>query len=206
MTTIRTEAELEAIYGGLGEIAPASSAKVADHVTPSYRRFIEASPFVALATVGPEGMDCSPRGDLPGFVRVADPRTLLLPDRRGNNRIDSLRNVVRDPRVALMFLVPGSGNAMRVNGRATVTADADLCESFAVEGKAPRTVLEVKVAEVYFQCARALIRSQLWRQESQAGARSLPTPGEMLAELSAGRVGGEEYDRSWGERARKAMW
>lgn len=206
MTTIRTVAELEAIYGALEETAPASRAKVADHVTPHYRRFIEAAPFLALATVGPEGLDCSPRGDLPGFARVPDPRTVLVPDRRGNNRIDSLRNVVRDPRVALMFLIPGIGNAMRVNGRATVETDAALLDSFAVDGKAPRTVLAVDVSEVYFQCARALIRSGLWDPESRVDPRSLPTPGEILAELSQGRVGGEDYDRSWGERARQTLW
>ena len=206
MARIGTIAELEAIYGAIGDVAPASTAKVADVVTPHYRRFIEAAPFLALATVGPEGLDCSPRGDLPGFVRIADPKTLLLPDRRGNNRIDSLRNVVRDPRVALMFLIPGIGNAMRINGRATVDADPALCESFAVEGKAPRTVLVVEVVEVYFQCARALIRSGLWKQESHVDPKSLPTPGQILAELSAGDVGGEEYDRTWAERARRTMW
>lgn len=206
MASVRTLAELEAIYGSLDAIAPASTAKVADRVTPSYRRFIEAAPFLALATVGPEGLDCSPRGDLPGFVRVQDETTLLLPDRRGNNRIDSLRNVIRDPRMALMFLVPGSGNAIRVNGRATITADPALCESFAVEGKAPRTVLLIEIVEIYFQCARALIRSGLWKQESLVDPRSLPSAGDILAEISAGEVGGKEYDRTWGERAKQTMW
>lgn len=206
MTIIRCEAELEAIYGALDAIAPASTVKVADHVTPGYRRFIEAAPFVALATVGPEGLDCSPRGDRPGFVRVQDPKTLLLPDRRGNNRIDSLRNVIRDPRVALMFLVPGSGNAIRVNGRASISADPALCGSFVVEGKAPRTVLVIEIVEIYFQCARALIRSGLWKPESLVDPKSLPTPGRLLAELSDGMVGGEDYDRTWGDRARATMW
>lgn len=206
MTIIRSETELEAIYGALDDIAPASAVKVADHVTPGYRRFIEAAPFVALATVGPEGLDCSPRGDRPGFVRVQDPKTLLLPDRRGNNRIDSLRNVIRDPRVALMFLVPGCGNAIRVNGRASVSAAPALCGSFVVEGKAPRTVLVIEIVEIYFQCARALIRSGLWKPESLVDPTSLPTPGRLLAELSDGMVGGEDYDRTWGDRARATMW
>jgi PPOX class probable FMN-dependent enzyme len=206
MTILRDVAELEAIYGSLDDVAPASTAKVADHVTPHYRRFIEASPFLALATIGPEGLDCSPRGDLPGFVRVVDPKTLVLPDRRGNNRIDSLRNVVRDPHVALMFLIPGIGNAMRVNGRAVVETDPALLESFAVDGKAPRTALVIEVVEIYFQCARALIRSRLWEAEARVDPKSLPTPGEILAELSAGRVGGTEYDRSWGDRAKATMW
>ena len=160
MTAVRTIEDLERIYGPLGAVGEASTAKVADHVTPQYRRFIDAAPFVALATSGPEGLDCSPRGDKPGFVRVQDPRTLLLPDRRGNNRIDSLRNVVRDPRVGLMFLIPGIGNAMRVNGRAFLDADPGQLASFAVDGKAPRTVMVVEVGEVYLQCARALVRSR----------------------------------------------
>ncbi|WP_043359921.1 pyridoxamine 5'-phosphate oxidase family protein [Belnapia sp. F-4-1] len=206
MTVITSSAELEAIYGSLDSVGEASTAKVADHVTPSYARFIEAAPFLALATVGPEGLDCSPRGDRPGFVRIADPKTLLLPDRRGNNRIDSLRNVVRDPRVGLMFLIPGSGNALRINGIAEVETDPALCDSFAVEGKAPRSVLVIRVGEVYFQCARAIIRAGLWRPESQVGPRSLPTPGAILAEMSEGRVGGEAYDTAWPARAQDSMW
>jgi PPOX class probable FMN-dependent enzyme len=161
---------LEALYTPAP--APASTVKVADRITPHYRALIEASPFLALATVGPEGLDCSPRGDQPGFVRVADERTLILPDRRGNNRIDSLRNVIRDPRVALMFLIPGSGTTFRVNGRAVISADPDLLKSFAVDGKAPRTCLVVTVVEAYFQCARAIVRSGLWRRTP----RSPPTP------------------------------
>src|SRR6478609_6914870 len=177
-------AALEAIY--TAPPAAASTAKVADSVTPDYAALIAASPFAVLATSGPEGLDCSPRGDVPGFVRVADPRTLVLPDRRGNNRIDSLRNVVRDPRVGLMFLIPGIGNALRVNGRAVVEDDPALLASFAVDGKAPRTALVITVGEVYFQCARALIRSGLWRPDSRVDPRSLPSPGRILAGLSDG--------------------
>lgn len=206
MAAVRTVAELERIYGAFGAVGEASTAKVADHITPHYRRFIEAAPFLALATSGPEGLDCSPRGDVPGFVRIADPRTLLLPDRRGNNRIDSLRNVVRDPRVGLMFLIPGIGNAMRVNGRAVIEDDPALCDSFAVEGKAPRTVMVIAVAEVYFQCARALIRSGLWQSDRHVDPKTLPTPGLILAEMSRGRVGGEAYDSAWADRARQTMW
>lgn len=206
MAVIGTAADLRRIYGGADAVGEASTAKVAHHVTPHYRRFIEASPFLALATSGPEGLDCSPRGDLPGFVRVADSETLLLPDRRGNNRIDSLLNVVRDPRVGLMFLIPGIGNALRVNGHAVIEDDPALLGSFAVQGKAPRSVMVVTVREVYFQCARALIRSGLWRADSHVDPGSLPTPGQILAEMSQGRVGGDTYDRSWGERARDTMW
>ena len=177
MAAVRTEEDLERIYGDLGAVGEASTAKVAKHITPHYARFIDVAPFVALVTSGPEGLDCSPRGDKPGFVRIADTRTLLMPDRRGNNRIDSLRNIVRDPRVGLMFLIPGIGNAMRVNGRAYLEDDPALLTSFAIEGKAPRTVMVITVGEVYFQCARALIRSGLWRAENHVDPRSLPTPG-----------------------------
>jgi PPOX class probable FMN-dependent enzyme len=201
---IDTLEALEALYTPAP--APASTVKVADRITPHYRALIEASPFLALATVGPEGLDCSPRGDQPGFVRIADERTLILPDRRGNNRIDSLRNVVRDPRVALMFLIPGSGTTFRVNGRAAISADPDLLESFAVDGKAPRTCLVITVIEAYFQCARAIVRSGLWTAERQVDPHSLPTPGAMLAAVSGDTVGGESYDKAWPERAAATLW
>jgi uncharacterized protein len=158
MSVVATIEELEAIYGSPGE---SSTVKVADRITPFYRLLVEKSPFATLATSGPEGLDCSPRGDLPGFIRIHDENTLMMPDRRGNNRIDSLRNIVRDPRVALLFLIPGSGSTLRINGRAHVSADPTLLASFRMEGKAPRTVIVVTVHEVYFQCARAILRSDL---------------------------------------------
>jgi PPOX class probable FMN-dependent enzyme len=167
---------------------------------------IDKSPFAALATCAPEGLDCSPRGDLPGFVRVHDEKTLMMPDRRGNNRVDSLRNIVRDPRVALLFLIPGSGSTLRVNGRAQVSADADLLASFRIDGKAPRTVIVMTVEEIYFQCARAIVRSDLWNPDKQVDPKSLPTPGQILADMSENRVGGEEYDKAWPERARQSLW
>ena len=203
MTFIATIDELEAIYGQPNE---ASTVKVADRITPQYRVLIDKSPFAALATCGPEGLDCSPRGDLPGFVRVHDETTLMMPDRRGNNRVDSLRNIVRDPRIALLFLIPGSGSTLRVNGRARVSADADLLASFKVDGKAPRTVIVMTVDEIYFQCARAIVRSDLWNPDRRVDPKSLPTPGQILAEMSENRVGGEDYDRAWPERARQTMW
>lgn len=204
ISTIDSLAALEALY----DVAPvpASLVKVSNHITPHYRALIEASPFVALATLGPEGLDCSPRGDRPGFVRIADPKTLILPDRRGNNRLDSLRNVVRDPRVALLFLIPGSGTTFRVNGRAVISADPDLLDSFAIDGKAPRTAMIITVQEAYFQCARAIVRSGLWAAESQVDPRTLPSPGAMLAAVTAGEVGGEPYDAAWPERARQTLW
>ena len=203
MSVISTIEELEAIYGCPGE---ASMVKVADRITPSYRVLIEKSPFAALATSGPEGLDCSPRGDLPGFVRIHDERTLMMPDRRGNNRVDSLRNIVRDPRVALLFLIPGAGSTLRVNGEARLSADPALLATFKMEGKAPRSVIVMTVHEVYFQCARAIVRSDLWNPDKRVDTRTLPTPGQILAEMTENRVGGEQYDREWPERARQTMW
>ena len=203
MAFIETIEALEALYGQPGE---ASIVKEADRLVPHYCAFIEASPFVALATSGPEGLDCSPRGDGAGFVRIQDDKTLLLPDRRGNNRVDSLRNIVLDPRIALLFLVPGSGTTLRVNGRARLSIDPVLLASFAVEEKVPRSVAVITVDAVYFQCSRAILRSDLWNPERHVDPASLPSAGQMLAALSQNRTGGEEYDRSWMSRARQSLW
>ena len=202
MTIIRSVDELKAIYDGVSE---ASVAKVTTVLTSEYRIMIEASPFVALATVGPEGMDCSPRGDKGGVVRVQDEKTVLLPDWRGNNRIDSLLNIVRDPRVALMFLVPGSNTTMRINGTAVVSVDSELLESFEMDGKHPRSVTVVTIVEVYFQCARALIRSELWNPEHFVDPSSLPTAGTLL-KAAKQDFDKETYDREWPQRAAKTMW
>ena len=206
MSVIATIEQLEQIYGSFDKIGEASTAKVADWITPSYRRLIEVSPFVALATSGPEGLDCSPRGDVAGFVRIHDERTLMIPDRRGNNRVDSLRNIVRDPHAALLFLIPGAGTTLRLNGTAQLSVDPDLLASFKVEGKAPRSVIVMTVGEIYFQCARAIVRSDLWNPEKRVDPATLPTPGQILAEMSESRVGGAEYDRIWPERARQTLW
>jgi uncharacterized protein len=203
MSIIATVEELEAIYGHPND---ASTVKVADRVTPPYRVLIEKSPFAALATAGPEGLDCSPRGDLPGFVCIHDEKTLMMPDRRGNNRIDSLRNIVRDPRVALLFLIPGCGNTLRVNGHALLSRDADLLASFKMDGKAPRSVIVMTIEEIYFQCARAIVRADLWNPDKRVDPKTLPTPGQILAAMSGNMVGGEAYDREWPERARQTMW
>jgi uncharacterized protein len=203
MSIIATTEQLEAIYGFPGET---STVKVADRITPSYRVLIENSPFAALATSGPEGLDCSPRGDVPGFVRVHDETTLMMPDRRGNNRVDSLRNIVRDPRVALLFLIPGSGSTLRVNGRAHVSADPALLQSFKMDGKAPRTIVVMAVQEIYFQCARAIVRSDLWNPDKRVDPKTLPTPGQILAEMSNNRVGGQGYDEEWPKRAQASLW
>ncbi|MEO3431376.1 pyridoxamine 5'-phosphate oxidase family protein [Pelagibius sp. CAU 1746] len=203
MTTITTAEHLEEIYGRPSE---ASLVKETGRITPQYRAFIEASPFVALATSGPGGLDCSPRGELGGVLHIEDEQTLMLPDRRGNNRIDSLKNLLHDPRVALLFLVPGSGSTIRVNGRAKISVDPALLERFAVKGKAPRSVLVITVETVFFQCARAIVRSELWNPENHVDPKSLPTPGQILAAQSEDRVGGAAYDEEWPERARKTLW
>jgi uncharacterized protein len=203
MSVITSIEQLEAIYGVTGET---SLVKVADRVTPHYRKLIESSPFAGVATSGPEGLDCSPRGDLPGFIRIHDDTTLMIPDRRGNNRVDTLRNIVRDPRIALMLLIPGSGTTLRINGSAKVSIEPELLASFIMEGKAPRSVIVMTVAEIYFQCARAIVRADLWNPDKRVDPKQLPTPGEILASLSENRVGGEDYDRKWPERAKQTMW
>jgi PPOX class probable FMN-dependent enzyme len=195
--------QLEQIYG---KPAEPSIVKEIDHVNASYRALIEAAPFFALATSGPDGMDCSPRGDPAGFVRVHDEKTLLLPDRRGNNRIDSLRNILHDPRVALLFLIPGCNETLRVNGRAAISIDPALCDSFVFAGKTPRSVLVVAVERVYFQCAKAIVRSKLWDPATQIDRKALPSTGTILAEISKGRVGGQEYDRTAPERLKATIY
>ena len=203
MTTLDTVEALEALYGVPNA---ASTVKEVDYLTPEYRALIAASPFVVLATSGPEGLDASPRGDRPGFVRMVDERTLMLPDRRGNNRVDSLRNIVRDPRLALLFMIPGSGTTLRVNGRAVLSIDPELLASFAVDGKPPRSVMVMTIETVFFQCARAVVRSALWDPAARIDPASLPTPGQMLAALSGGAVGGKAYDDEWPERAKGSLW
>ena len=203
MTTLTTIAQLEAIYGTPNA---ASTVKELPALNAEYRAYVEASPFCALATVGPEGLDCSPRGDAGHVVRILDDRTLALPDRRGNNRVDSLRNIVRDPRVSLMLMIPGSDTVLRINGRAELRTDVDLLETFIMQGKLPRCVIVVTIETVYFQCARAMMRAQVWNPDTFVDPATLPTAGQMLAAASAGSVGGETYDREWPDRAKASMW
>jgi uncharacterized protein len=196
-------AELDAIYGAPSE---AALIKVANRIVAPYRRMIEASPFFALATNGPHGLDCSPRGDAAGFVRVADEKTLLIPDRRGNNRIDSLKNIVQDPRVALLFLIPGVGETLRVRGRAAISVAPELLESFVMEGKPPRSVIAVAVEAVYFQCQKAIVRSDLWNPDKRLDRRTLPSAGQILAAMSENKVGGAAYDAAYPERMKTTLW
>ena len=200
---IANVATLERLYGAPSE---ASIVKEVDHVHPVYRKLIEASPFAILATSGPGGLDASPRGDGPGFVVVEDEKTLMLPDRRGNNRTDSLRNIIADSRIALLFLVPGIGETLRVNGRATISIDPVLLRRFAVDGKEPRSVIVIAVETVYFQCSRAVVRADLWNPAKHASRSTVPSTGAILAALSDAKIGGEAYDRALPERLKTTLY
>ncbi|MET3392084.1 MULTISPECIES: pyridoxamine 5'-phosphate oxidase family protein [Variovorax] len=206
MTTshaIETVAQLEALFGLPGE---ASLKKEVPYLHPSYQALIAASPFAVLATIGPGGLDASPRGDPPGFVAVQDEKTLLMPERRGNNRIDSLRNIVADPRVALLFLIPGVGETLRVNGRAQISVDPALLERFAMEGKPPKCVISIAVETVFFQCARAIQRSKLWAPLPADAKPAVPTPGAILSALTESAFDGETYDRELPARQRATLY
>ncbi|HEX3090924.1 MAG TPA: pyridoxamine 5'-phosphate oxidase family protein [Ilumatobacteraceae bacterium] len=203
MATIRTLDELEALYDAP---VPTSITKEIDHITELHAAYIEASPFVIVATSGPDGVDCSPRGDPPGFVKVLDQRTLLMPDRRGNNRLDTLRNLVVDPRIGLLFLVPGIGVTLRVNGTAELSTDPELRESFAIDGKLPATVIVVTTTAVYTQCPKALIRSHLWDPSRHRDASELPSVGDIMAVITAGAFDGEAYDKAYPERIRETIY
>lgn len=200
---ITSEDELNALYDAP---VPTSILKEVDHITDDYRKLIAVSPFAILATAGPEGLDCSPRGDPRGFVRVADAKTLMIPDRRGNNRIDSLRNIVRDPRVALLFLIPGIGTTMRVNGRAHLSTDPDICASFAMQGKNPKCVVVITVDRAYTQCQKAIVRAKLWDPLLHVAISELPTVGEMMERLSPGEFDGKAYDAEYPERMKRTIY
>ncbi len=200
---IRDEAALNALYG---EISPGAIAKEIDYIHPHYRAMIEASPFAVLGTSGPGGLDVSPRGDPAGFVHVLDDKTVLIPDRRGNNRADSLRNIIHDPRVTLLFLIPGIGETLRINGSAVISVDPELLQRFPFRGTLPRSVIVVTVDRIYFQCPKAVVRSELWNPEKHISRKSLPSTGTILADISAGTVGGEQYDREYPERLRMTLY
>lgn len=197
---------LEALRERYGEPGLTSTAKVADHIHPLYRPYIEAAPFAVLATSGPQGLDTSPRGDAGRVVEIADEHTLLLPDRRGNNRIDSLRNIVHDPRVALLFLIPGCREALRVNGRARISAAPALLQRFEVDGKLPRSVVVIEVQSVFFQCGRAVIRSALWDPASQVDRARLPSVGAVLQTLTECAIDGAAYDAELPTRQRATLY
>ncbi|MEP3920023.1 pyridoxamine 5'-phosphate oxidase family protein [Ascidiaceihabitans sp.] len=191
---------LEALYGSPGV---AATRKVARRMTPLYRKWIMASRLCVLSTVGPDGTDGSPRGDDGPVVAELDPGTLAMPDWRGNNRLDSLRNIVLDGHVSLMFVVPGSNNVVRVNGHAKLTTDAALKARFEKKGRQPATVIVIEISEIYTQCARALMRAEIWVRDDSA---DLPSVGDILAEMTDGQEGGAPYDQAWGSRAAQTMW
>ena len=195
--------QLEALFGPVGE---ASIRKEVPRLHPHYQAVIKASPFAVLATASPDGLDVSPRGDPPGFVAVQDEHTLLLPERRGNNRIDSLRNILADPRVALLFLVPGVGETLRVNGRATISVEPALLDRFRMNGQPPRCVLVISVETVLFQCARAIARSNLWQPVPPDAKRPVPTAGQMLEALTHASIDAAAYDRDLPERQRTTLY
>lgn len=194
---------LEKLYG-----MPSGAAveKEIDYLHPHYQKLIAASPFFVLATGGPDSMDATPRGDAPGFVVVADEKTLLIPDRRGNNRVDSLRNIIANPHVALLFLIPGIGETLRVNGRAEISTDPALLGRFNVEGKLPRSVLVVRVDTVFFQCARAIFRSKLWDPTRHTERSHLPSLGTIVSDITHARFDGKEYDKGLYERLKAALY
>ncbi len=200
MSQITDIAALEALYDAPGKPA---MIKVTDHLTPSYATWIARSRFCILTTVGPEGTDGSPRGDDGPVVKIADDRTLLMPDWRGNNRMDSLRNIVRDGRVSLLFMIPGSNNVIRVNGHAVLSTAPELVADFTDKGRQPRSVIVVNIAEVYSQCARALMRARTWTSGDESA--DLPSVGEMLKDIEDA-FDGAAYDAAWGERAADTMW
>lgn len=201
---IETFEELEAIYDAA--VPAAAKACDLDYLIPPYVKLIEASPFFVIATCGPEGLDCSARGDPPGFVRVVDDRTIVFPDRRGNNKIDSLRNIIRDPRVSLMFLFPGAGTLLRVNGRARISAHEPLLATFAVGNALPKTAVIVTVEAAFMQCARAIMRSKLWDDEARVDQKSIPSMGDILAYATNGKEGGKEFDEVAQSRMGQSLW
>ena len=200
---IDTIADLESLFGPVGE---ASIRKEVPYLHPHYQALIKASPFAVLATSSADGLDVSPRGDPAGFVEVQDERTLLLPERRGNNRVDSLRNIVADPRVALLFLIPGVGETLRVNGRAAISVEPALLQRFAMNGQLPKCVLVIAVETALFQCARAIARSNLWQPVPADAPRPVPTPGEILEALTQAAIDGAAYDRDLPERQRTTLY
>jgi PPOX class probable FMN-dependent enzyme len=201
--SIETLEQLDALFGMPSE---AAVRKEVSFVHPCYRALIEASPFAVLATQGPGGLDASPRGDLPGFVVVKDEKTLLLPERRGNNRVDSLRNIIADSRVALLFLIPGVGETLRVQGRAALTTEPSLLQRFAVQGNLPRCIVVVHVESVFFQCARAVLRSRLWQPAPAEARGQVPSPGQILAALTESQIDGEAYDRDLPARQSASLY
>ena len=199
ITTIK---QLESLYEAPHK---PSIAKELPQLNEGYKKFIEASPYVSVATSGPDGLDCSPRGDAPGFVTVLDDNTLALPDRRGNNRLDTLRNIVSNPAIAMLFMIPGVNETIRVNGRALISTNSDLLDTFDVGGKKPVTAIVVTVHQVYFQCARALKRSKLWDHTLHIDPASLPSAGSLI-QSAISDFDAQAYDQALQKRQDETLW
>ena len=207
MQTIESDELLEQVYST--EVSERSRWKEIDHVNDLYRKFIEAAPFLILASYGDHGVDCSPRGDPPGFVRVVSPKCIQIPDRKGNNRLDSMRNILQNPGVGIIFLIPNVGETLRISGQAEILVDEELCESFAVDGKPASSVLSIQVEKVYYQCQKALVRSKLWNPESPTRPEQLPTAGNMAKHFSAqhgAEFDAEAYDENYSEHIKKTIY
>lgn len=201
--TLSTVEQLESLFGAVGE---ASIAKETTVLHPIYQQWIAASPFAVLATVGSEGLDVSPRGDPAPLVRILNDTTILLPERRGNNRIDGLRNVLQDSRVALIFFIPGIRETIRVNGKASITVNQEILQSFAIDGARPKCILKISVESVFFQCGRALIRSGLWDLEKHQNASNIPSAGTILSALSQSGIDGVAYDADLPQRQKNTLY
>jgi len=199
---ITTLVELEALYGTPASI---SVAKETPSINPEYRQLIEAAPLFAIATSGAEGMDCSPRGDGPGCVHILDDKTIAFADRRGNNRVDTLRNIIEDNRVGLLFFIPGWNETLRINGRAHIMIDPKLLESFSMNGKLPRSVISIEIDTMYFQCARALKRAKFWDIDSQVDRKFIPSTGQLIKSVIKS-FDGDEYDSALQERQAKTLY
>jgi len=200
---VKSVEQLESLYGAP---MPTSIAKEIDHLSDGYRQMVEAAPFVVIATCGPGGLDCSPKGDAPGFIRIVDDKTIMIPDRPGNNRLDGFKNLMSDPRIALLFLIPGIGETLRINGHAEVSVDPALRESFAVNGKPARGVLIVRIETVFFHCSKAVVRAKMWDPKTQIPRSALPSTGTIIAELTQGKLGGEQYDKDAPARTQAMLY
>jgi len=199
---INTISQLEALYGAPSE---ASLRKVSNRLTPAYQKMIEASPFFAFASIGEGGLDCTPRGDAGQAVTILNATTIAIPDRRGNNRLDTLRNLIEDPRCAILFLIPGVNECIRINGTAQITTDPALIERLTHQGKAPTTIIKVTINELYFQCARAIIRSGIWDVSAQCDRKSLPSAGDMTKSAFSD-FDSKTYDANLAHRQSKTIY
>ena len=205
MTKLAPITSIDALRQHYGVPGHAAMNKETPRINDAYRQLLEAAPFFTLASVGPDGLDCSPRGDTEGLIKILDAQTIAIPDRRGNNRLDTLENIVRDGRVALLFLIPGCDEALRINGTAIITADPDLLAQLAKQDRVPASAIIVTIQTMYFQCARAIRRAGLWAPESHCDRDALPSAGDLLRSVDPD-FDGEVYDKDLQERQKQTMY